>query len=38
MVEKQNKSMTRLDMLKILTNLKSIFYVDKEIPDIMIEF
>ena len=30
--------MKKLDMLKIMTNLRSTFYVDKKIQDVMIEF
>ena len=38
MVVKVKQSFERLDMLKIMTNLNSIFYEDKKIQDIMNEF
>ena len=38
MVVDVNKNLKRLDMLKLLPNLKNTIYVDKEIQDIMKEF
>ena len=35
---KKRKSLKNLDILKIMINLKSIFYVVKEMSDSMIEF
>ena len=35
---KSKRKLRKNDMLKIMTNLESTFYVDKQIQDIMIEF